>query len=113
MDNKENLKPEEKKREGKDTQENILILEKPITFEGKEIQEIDLSGLENATAEDLANARRMMIARGVVNDPFLERSPEFAVYLAAIVTGKPVELMKSLKMVDAMTLRTAVLNFLY
>ena len=111
MENKnENLKAEEKKEEAK---KNILVLERPITFENNEIKEIDLSGLKEATAENLANARRMMIARGAVNDPFLERSPEFAMYVASIVAGKPIELIKSLKMVDAMTLRNMALDFLY
>ena len=103
-----------KKENIQEKNENLLVLEKPIIFEGNEVKEIDLSSLEQATTNDLVKARRMVMANSFNPEGAnLERTVEFACYLASVVTNKPVELFGKLKAVDGMNLRRVVMNFLF
>ena len=92
---------------------NVLKLEKPIKFENETVAEIDLSKLNDATGADLIAAKRMMNMNGSSLDVYPERTLEFAVSLAAVVTNKPAELFTSLKAKDAMEFKRMVRDFLY
>lgn len=96
-----------------DGTDKILILSKPINFEGKEYKEIDLSDLENMTTKHLKQARRMMNANSASLDIFSDRSVEFATYLASIVTGYPVAFFDCMPAKDGMELKNRVSDFLY
>lgn len=106
---------EETKNTGIAVEENegVLVLSKPINFEGKEYKEIDLSNLENMTTKHLKQARRMMNANGASLDIFSDRSVEFATYLASIVTGYPVSFFDAIPAKDGMELKNRVSDFLY
>lgn len=91
--------------------ELLLKLQKPVTFDGKEYKEIDLSGLRDLRAKDLIRARRMFLANGNSMDVYAERTVEFACYIANIVTSKPVSLFEDLYAADAYELRNMVIDF--
>lgn len=101
---------EENAVESKD-RELLLKLKKPVTFDGKEYKEIDLSGLMDLKAKDLVLARRMVLTNGAGVDIYMERTLEFACYIANIVTGKPVSLFMELSSEDGWTLRNMVADF--
>lgn len=41
---------------------NVMKLHKEVDFEGKKYTEIDLSGLDEMTTNDLIQARRLMVS---------------------------------------------------
>lgn len=92
--------------------ELLLIFKKPYTFEGKEYAEVDLSGMENLTAKDLADADKMFISSNqiaVMN----ESSLGYACIIAHKVTKLPVEFFENLPAKEAIKLRNTVSNFFY
>lgn len=93
--------------------ETILVLSKPVEFEGKKYTEIDLSGLNDLTTKQLKQARRLMNAQGASLDIFADRSIEYATYIASIVTNRPIELFDALPAKDGMNLKNMVIDFLY
>ena len=54
--------------------ENVLVLVKPLKFEGKNYKELDFTPFLSATYENVDTARRQAISLGVGNDYFMERS---------------------------------------
>ena len=84
-------------QEAAEDQEESLILKfrKPYKFEGKEYTEVDLSALEDMTAEDLCAVGKIMTKLGIVN-PVAEMTVDYAIYMAARASGKPVEFFKGL-----------------
>lgn len=79
-------------QEPAEDQEESLILKfrKPYMFEGKEYTEVDLSAMEDMTAEDLCAMGKIMTKLGIVN-PVAEMTVDYAIYMAARASGKPVE----------------------
>lgn len=58
--------------------ENVLVLTKPVKFEGKNYKELDFTPFLSATYEHVDTARRQAISLGVGNDYFMKgltRSP--------------------------------------
>jgi hypothetical protein len=101
--------------DGDDAEEEndlVLKLSKPYTFEGQTYTEIDLSGLENTTAADLAAVGKLLTRKGNVN-PLLEMSLEYAMYMAARVANLPLEFFTRLPSREAMKLKNIVTGFLY
>ena len=94
-------------QEPAEDQEESLILKfrKPYMFEGKEYTEVDLSAMEDMTAEDLC-------AMGIVN-PVAEMTVDYAIYMAARASGKPVEFFKGLPPKEGIKLKNMVTGFLY
>lgn len=90
----------------------ILKLKKPFEFGGQTYTEVDLSGLELITAKDLTVVGKIMTSIGVVV-PNPEMSIPYAVYMAARVSGLPVEFFMSLPAGDAIRLKNIVTGFLY
>lgn len=85
---------------------------KSYRFEGKEYDGVDLSGLEDATANDLVAVERILRKRGIM-DPLVEMSPELAALLAARVAGLPEEFFMRLPIHEMVKLKTTVSGFLY
>ena len=85
---------------------------KPYHFEGKDYDGVDLSGLEDATANDLVAVERILRKRGVM-DPLVEMSPELAALLASRVAGLPEEFFMGLPINEMVKLKTTVSGFLY
>lgn len=88
-----------------------IQLSKPYRFDGKEITELDLSGLEELTGADMLAINRMMKRRGNV-DASPEVTMEFAMYAAMQATTLPLEFFHSLNMKDCMKVKARVNYFL-
>jgi Phage tail assembly chaperone proteins, E, or 41 or 14 len=89
----------------------IVELSKPYQFEGKEYTEIDLTGLENLTGEDLIEAEKVFSTSGQVA-LMSELSTGYTLIIAAIATKLPVEFFQKLPAKDAMRVKGAVMAFL-
>lgn len=87
-----------------------IELTKPITFENKEYKEIDLSGLENLSAESLCRADNRLTKMGIVA-AVKETNCEFCAMIAAEATELPVEFFKALSAKDFSRIARAVQSF--
>ena len=95
-----------------------LKLKKPFTFEGKEYKEVDLSGLEDLTCDDVVDIQKKyfkMVGKDVsaLDTVMLEGNLEYARFIAAEVSHLPLEFFKRLPGSNAGALKTLVLNFFH
>lgn len=74
--------------------------------------EVDLSGLEDLSAADLCKVGKMVKKIDGV-DPIAEMSLPYAIFMAARVTGKPLEFFQQLPAREAIKLKTLVAGFLF
>lgn len=95
-----------------DQEDLVLRFKKPYTFEGETYTEVDLSGLEDLSAADLCKVGKMVKKTDGV-DPIAEMSLPYAIYMAARVTGKPLEFFQQLPAREAVKLKNLVVGFLY
>ncbi|MCI2105403.1 MAG: phage tail assembly protein [Intestinimonas sp.] len=104
---------------GEDNQEEqeislVLKFRKPYLFDSREYTEVDLSGLEDATAKDLEAVGRIMEKKVKGTNPAtMEMTMDYTQLLANRITGLPLEFFKNLPAREAMTLKTTVVGFLY
>lgn len=92
--------------------EEIVSLSKAYQFEGREIREIDLSGLEDATAETMIKAQKVLISSNDVQI-LPENSLHYALIIAAECSDLPIEFYKGLSMKDATKVRNRVQSFFW
>ena len=85
---------------------------KPYRFEDKTYKEIDLSGLDNLTAEDMIAADKYLTRNGNVT-VMPEMSLEYACFIASKATDLPVEFFRRLSPKDAIKIKNRVANFFY
>ena len=90
----------------------VVTFGKPYTFEHKTYESIDLSGLDNLTAEDMIAADKYLTGNGNFS-PMPEMSLEYAVYIASVATGLPVEFFRHLPPKDAIKVKNRVTSFFY
>ncbi|MCM1122552.1 MAG: phage tail assembly protein [Eubacterium sp.] len=90
----------------------VIRLKKPITFEGERYETIDLSGLNEVKASDMVTVSRRM-ARNGSNYVTSETTLEYALNMANIVTGLPLEFFDQLPPYAAMAIRNSVVAFLF
>ena len=97
-----------------ETEEESLVLKfrKPYKFEGQEYTEVDLSAMEDMTAADLCAVGKIMTRLGIVN-PVAEMTVDYAIYMAARASGKPVEFFQGLPTKEGIKLKNMVTGFLY
>ena len=95
-----------------DQEDLVLRFQKPYSFEGETYTEVDLSGLEDLSAADLCKVGKMVKKIDGV-DPIAEMSLPYAIYMAARVTGKPLEFFQQLPAREAVKLKNLVVGFLY
>ena len=108
-------KPEEAPAAAPDTEDQedlVLRFQKPYSFEGETYTEVDLSGLEDLSAADLCKVGKMVKKTDGV-DPIAEMSLPYAIFMAARVTGKPLEFFQQLPAREAVKLKNLVVGFLY
>ena len=96
------------KKEAELENENILKLSKVYKFEDTTIGEIDMSGMENLTADDMIKANRVLSSSGNVS--VLQ---EYAITIAASATGLPIEFFKGLCPKDAIKVKNKVTSFFF
>ena len=99
-------------RDTEDQEDLVLRFKKPYFFEGETFTEVDLSGLEDLSAADLCKVGKMVKKIDGV-DPIAEMSLPYAIYMAARVTGKPLEFFQQLPAREAIKLKNLVAGFLY
>ncbi len=80
------------------------------TFEGKEISEVDLTGMENVTAADMIAVNRIMALSGA-SPVSQEFTMEYALQMAARVSKLPYEFYERVSMADAFKVRNMVQSF--
>lgn len=105
---------EEKKEEVIEVEIGNLYVEfrKPYKFEGKEYKGIDLSGLENLTASDLAAVDRTVQHRAYSTRDLLGVTSDHIMHFSALATGQPIEFFKGLPLKDAARVNAVVAGFL-
>ncbi|RDY30289.1 phage tail assembly protein [Lachnotalea glycerini] len=92
--------------------ERIVQFSRPYSFEGKEYEEIDLTGLDNLTASDMIAAQKVLERSGSFS-VMPEMSLEYACIIAASATSQPVEFFKGLSPKDAIKIKNRVTGFFY
>lgn len=92
--------------------EMIIELVNTYDFEGEKINKIDMSGLEDITANDMIKANKVLTASGGVS-MMPETNLEYCLIIATGATGRPVEFFKSMKPHDAIKIKNAVTNFFF
>lgn len=90
----------------------VISLKKPITFEGKTYDRIDLTGLENLCAEDMIRINRRLARMGN-SEAVQENSLEYALNIAAEASSLPIEFFEQLKCSVAMKVKACVILFLF
>lgn len=89
-----------------------VTLTKTYLFEDQQIGEIDMSGLENMTANDMIKANRVLNSSGNFS-VVPELTLEYSIVIAASATGLPVEFFKTLVPRDAMRVKNKVTDFFF
>lgn len=106
---KKETKIEETAMEQKETD---LVLSRAYKFEGQTYEKLDLSGMEDLTAQDMIDASRYMRRIGFSNMDE-EMDLPYALFMAARVTNMPIEFFDALKPYDAIRIRGRMLRFFY
>ena len=89
-----------------------VVFSKPYKFEGKEYTELDLSGLEDITAENMIAADKYLVANSVMAvQP--EANMLYTLFIASSVTGLPIEFFRALSPKDAIKIKNRVTVFFY
>lgn len=95
-----------------DDKSQVVKFSKAYMFEGEEIAELDLSGLEDITVEDMIHASDMLARSGrVVSVP--ETDIQYTLYIAHAATKKPYEFFLKLRPKDAAQIRARVTRFFF
>lgn len=95
-----------------DDAESIVKLSKTYDFEGDKISELDFSGMENVTAEDMIKANKVLASSGTVAI-LPENDLHYTLIIAASATGYPIEFFKALKPRDAIKVKNMVTGFFF
>ena len=103
---------EKQEQEQESINPSKIVFKKPYVFEGKTYNEIDLSGLEDMTGEDLIRIEKALRMTGVKSLNF-EMTPEGAFMYAAQAAGVPVEFFDLLPIAEARKIRVVVINFIW
>lgn len=99
-----------------DTEPEDLVLRfaKPYKFGGMEYTEVDLSGLEDTTAGDLARCAKITTRKHKgLNTATLEMTTEYSITMAHIVTKLPLEFFEHMPSKSAIELKGIVVGFLF
>ena len=92
----------------------ILRFGKPYKFGGMEYTEVDLSGLEDTTAGDLARCAKITTRKHKgLNTATLEMTTEYSITMAHIVTKLPLEFFERMPSKSAIELKGIVVGFLF
>jgi hypothetical protein len=85
---------------------------KPYEFEGKTYTEIDLGGMHDLNAKDIAEIDNIFIKQNG-NPLYIGLTLDYAIIVANRVTGKPIEFFEGLPAKAATALRSEVFSFFY
>ncbi|TRZ38529.1 phage tail assembly protein [Niallia circulans] len=92
-------------------EKGIVKFNKPFSFDGETFTQVDVSGVENLTGQDLDDAENMLLR---VNKPSMvpEMSMTYLFFLASKATGKPQEFFFQLPAKDSLKVKRTVTSFL-
>lgn len=93
-------------------EESKMKLSKVYDFEGAKVSEIDFSGLENLTANDMIKANKVLNTSGNVT-VLPETNLEYTLVIAASATDYPIEFYKQLVPRDAIKVKNRVTSFFF
>lgn len=91
---------------------NKITLTKAYKCNDKEIKELDLTGLEELTSQDLIDATRIYVAQTGM-PPISEADMLYTFLIAYKITKLPIDFFTSLSARDGMKVKTMVSNFLF
>lgn len=94
------------------SKEAVIKLSRTYDFEGEKIKEIDMSGLEEITANDMIKANKVLNNNGTVT-VLPETNLEYTLIIAASASGLPIEFFKILVPKDAMKVKNRVTSFFF
>ncbi len=103
---------ETKKNEIDEASETVVKLSKTYDFEGEKIKVLDLSGLEDITAQDMIKANKILSNGGTVS-VLPETTLEYCLVIASFACEKPVEFFKMLSPKDAIKVKNRVTHFFF
>lgn len=89
-----------------------VTFSKPYNFENTQYTEVDLSGVENMTAQDMVEAEKFLTRTGIIS-PIPEMTVEYICFIGHCATGLPVEFFKGLPARDAIKVKNKVTSFFY
>lgn len=87
--------------------DGVVVLDKPYSFKGETVSEIDLSGVEELTSIDVSKAENEVLKTGV----YSVNMKNFFAYSCALATrasGKPMEFFTGLPLHEAVKVRGTV-----
>lgn len=90
----------------------LVKFSKPYRFEGKTYSEVDLSGMDDLSAEDMIAADRYLTRSGSFS-VMPEMTLEYACFIAARAAKQPIEFFKGLPPKDALKVKNRVTSFFY
>lgn len=96
----------------KEENDLIITLKNPIMFEGQQYDKIDLTGLNDIKAKDMIDINRRMAKAGNT-DSTQELTLEYAINMANIATGLPLEFFEMLPPRVAVAIKGRVVGFLF
>ncbi|CAM4110871.1 phage tail assembly protein [Mesobacillus thioparans] len=94
------------------TNQYLVTFNKPYQFEGKEYTEIDLTGIDNLTTEDLTQADKVFISSGNIATTN-ELSVGYACIIASKVSQKPIEFFSKMPAKEGIKIKNLVAGFFY
>lgn len=103
---------DEVENEEDEESEFLVVFKKPFKFEGVEYTEIDLSGVEDMSGDQLIFAHRQFAkSKGVSLTPELD--PGYAAIVGSLVTGKPVEFFHRLPAKELAKVKRVISGFFF
>ena len=91
---------------------DILKLSQEYLFEGERISELDFSGFDDITADDMIEASDILTKAGrVVLNP--EMDVQYCLYIAAAATHRPHEFFKLVKARDVVRVKNKVRSYFF
>ncbi|MCT4543296.1 MAG: phage tail assembly protein [Vallitalea sp.] len=90
----------------------LIKFRKPYYFEGKEYNGIDLSGIDNLTTSDLADADKIFVSSGNLA-AMNEMAIGYSCIIAAKITMQPIEFFENLPAKEGVKLKNIISSFFY
>lgn len=95
-----------------DESSTLVKFSKVYRFEGKDYTEVDLSGMDDLSAEDMIAADRYLTRSGSFS-VMPEMTLEYAFFIAARAAKQSIEFFKGLSPKDALKVKNRVTSFFY
>ena len=91
-----------------------ITFARPYTFEGKEYKELDMSALQDMTAQDIVEVNRYLERTGnIILSPQPEATLELTLAVAARALKLPIEFFYGLPVPEAVKVKNRVAGFFY